>query len=223
MEASESSSWAGPYSSSHGDLIHAVGMISLNYNFLEVILRQHYLNHFNYPSTGAFTFERQSNDVRLELIKRYIAARKGRDIDADYAEAFLHFLDCFKACQTNRNIIMHARVALLTENEELFLEFSKSRKDEPLTLNHFVVSLNGLRKIANDIKTTAEYGRVTRLLWLSSQVRGTEIARLFGPLPEALPEKPELPEILNPQGPPTREKLIVPPQPHAQSKDDPLN
>jgi hypothetical protein len=85
--------------------MHALGVISLNYNTFEAALR-FILNLYVPNETTDFFFDQWNNEERCAAI-RHFSQREEKD--AEVMDRIDHLLKHFSICNENRNHLMHSR------------------------------------------------------------------------------------------------------------------
>jgi hypothetical protein len=127
-----------------------------------------------------------------------------------------HFLNGFKICADNRNILMHSTVTYLfgpddtpcpatspPGNQPQGLAFQKPPKGDPFQINTYQLTIEEIRAQADALKSFEEYG--DSLFWHILKNYEATRYQAFG-FPEgalfALPSRPALPKSLTPLLPP---------------------
>ncbi len=217
MSEPELESWHGSYSTSHQELIHAIGMIALQFNYMEHILRTLFLTWFDDEKTGAIVFSKANNEVRIATFNSFVENKISFE---PLAGALNHFTKTFSQAYNNRNIVMHSIVTLVkleSGNETTFhLKLQKPKKDTPHKFNEYFVDRDRLRKIADDILMVGNYGRDLVRIIFRCQIETAGWAWPLKPefhpwILERLPEQFESLKVLEPLSPQTP-NMPTPPQ-----------
>jgi hypothetical protein len=203
------------------DHLHALGVISNNYNEFEAQLYLVFMHHLDksiddFPQelSEMFYFTAPENK-RLEYIERLFAIYEK---DLNVLACLSALLKHFQWCSETRNTLIHAKHSppmFKTADQQQRLYLSKRNKTGS-TLNYMKLSLPHLRKIADHMRDgfiwcsdlqLFLYVRDTRHSHRSSLVRA-----LVGTV--ALPEIPSPPKKLKlsqtPHNPPIPEHLLKP-------------
>jgi hypothetical protein len=191
------------------DYIHALGVIASVFNLLEFRFRSLFPIYTRIPSPPAYVlFGKINNEMRMELIRGSLEFSSHPEAIKDDVR---YFLDGFKICAENRNILMHSTVFYLfgPDNDPCpvvtsppgaqpeRLGFQKAPKSKPFQINTYQLSIKEIRAQADSIKAFEVYG--DRLYW--------HILKDYEPasygtwnFPEeaqfALPKRPPLPNPL---------------------------
>jgi hypothetical protein len=163
--------------------LHALGVISVNYNLFEFALSD-VLKHYAGEDVSKFFFERINNEERIEAIRHFV---KAKERDAAILTLMDNLTTYFSACSNNRNILMHSRYLDGSESNVLSLE--KNLRGQ-VSLLYFRLLLPDLRRFADKVRNGIVF--VADLLeYLRARDAGVV------PLP-ALPKKLRSPRTLNP-------------------------
>jgi hypothetical protein len=193
--------WDWKFHKNLQDHMHAIGVISVNYNDLELVL--YFMFHFflnDYQSrVPPLLFAQLSNERRLnymgEFSKSYHSGRQKQVIDC--------FLEGFGVCAWNRNILMHSSMPeaqniadaadpAVVLNKRSHGSYSSISRIENITVTR-------LRQIADEIAAYEGLGWKLYVFLLAQRSGGGKI--MIG----SEIEQPTLPEILT-----LPEKLILP-------------
>jgi hypothetical protein len=116
-----------------------------------------------------------------------------------------HFLSGFDICAENRNFLMHSLTRNAVGSNQLYLELEKSARSQPTRRNLVRLSVEDIRRIADEIDTYDHFG-FNLVLWLLARLDGGVLKLGDGPEQRPpLPDKPALPAKLNLSGAPTPE------------------
>jgi hypothetical protein len=194
--------WPTPrYDVGSPDFIHAVGVLSANYNLLEFQMRRllELYSKMPYPSCTQL-FLNANNQERLNLL--------GMCCDASAHPLRIRnrvhwFARGYDTCTQNRNIIMHSEtVPIIAANGEQEVQFRKPSKKPPFLPNTFAPSIKELRHIADATYQFQEFGKNLFTHIIQNFERQKLNDKIFSSLkflpPYLLPHKPKLPKILNP-------------------------
>jgi hypothetical protein len=192
------------------DYIHALGVIATGFNLLEFRLRSLFPTYTRIPSPAAYAlFAKTSNQMRLELMRGSIDfSTHPPAIKNDVR----YFLEGFKICADNRNILMHSTVfyvfgpdddpcpvTALPGTQPQGMGFQKSPRGDPFQIKTYQLSLDEIRGVADCIKAFEDYG--DRLFWhIMKNYEPTryQTFRLPDEAQFALPNRPPLPKPLIP-------------------------
>lgn len=171
--------------------MHALGIISVNYNLFEVGLAA-VLEHYASKEVSEFFFDRISNHERLEAIK-YLA--NVRETDPAVRDCINHLIQFFRTCADNRNILMHSSYSEGDHPDDI-LSLQKKAANEPTKLLYFQLLLPELRRVADQMMRGVSF--LTNI-WNYLRARDASAASAAAAtgLP-LLPKKPRLPHRLNP-------------------------
>jgi len=202
------------------DYIHALGVISAVFNNLEFRLRSLFPMYVRRPLPVAYAlFANSNNKRRLGLMREGINYSRHPDTIKDDVR---YFLDCYKKCTDNRNVLMHSTVFFIFGPGDIScpqlappghqpegVGFQKFAKDDPFRINTYQLNIAELRKHADDLKALEVYG--DRLYWHILKHYEPTWYQAWG-FPEeaqhALPNRPAPPNLLVP----------IPPDPMPQNK-----
>lgn len=182
--------------------LHALGVIAAVYNRLEHQLLGLFLAYVGFNNASSFLFARlRDNKMRIELLMRHVELKGQSD---DIKHAVQHFCSCFDRASQNRNILMHAGISNVYEDGKITqLVFSKGAKQDAVTWNRFFLDLGRLRQVADGIHAASTYGRKL-FVYVTSRYHSELQVKPVAPTENApFPDKPPLPELLNPQDFPT--------------------
>jgi hypothetical protein len=126
------------------------------------------------PLPAAYAlFVYSNNERRLRLMRECITYSQHPESIKDEV---LYFLDCYKQCADNRNVLMHSTVFFIfgpgdipcpqlapPGHQPQGVGFQKFARDDPFRINTYHLSIAELRKHADDLKGLEVYG--DRLYW----------------------------------------------------------
>jgi hypothetical protein len=161
MDKPADSVWPS-YLKGQRDHIHAIGVVALNFNRLEIFLHSLLFHYLGTKNEAAHAHVCRSLNLHslLELFNICLASKeKSHAVRADLA----HFAKCYQACADNRNILMHSDLDELDTTEEL-LTLSKRSGAKPHIFNQLKVSVEELRRVADEIFGTYLYGHQVWML-----------------------------------------------------------
>jgi len=183
--------WPLPnYSTGPTKHLHALGVISLNFNMYEVAL-QVFLEFYTDKPTAEFLFDNSSNERRMETI-RYFAVRNEKD--PIILELIQYSLKHYGRCFENRNILMHSKQYFAVSFEHL-LSLEKKPKGKKSAMT-FHLESDDLRRVADDMMDgvffVTDIWRVVDFRDREPKDRTTGTFRT-----PSLPEEPPLPNVLS--------------------------
>jgi hypothetical protein len=184
--------------------MHALGVITVNYNLLERTLFGILSHHLQ---TAGMTFEecqyvnwRLNNTERLETIRFMFDQREKDQAVKEHVEYLIRY---FNDCAEKRNILAHSLPDNRLENLGIHgwkfaeledtLEITKSSKDNWTRFNTYHLSLTDLRSIADQIHAGHEYGFQLFTYLMGRDQRMGTLSAFFG---GKLPDKPPAPSSL---------------------------
>lgn len=193
--------WPTPrYDVGSPDFIHAVGVLSANYNLLEFQLRQLLELYSQMPSPASTQiFLSSNNEERQNLLGMCC---DGSTHPLRIRNRVHWFVKGYGACTQNRNIIMHAEaVPIIGAKGEQEVQFRKPSKKPPFAPNIFSPSIKELRHIADATYQFQEFGR-NLFMHIIQNFESQKLSEpVFSSLrllpPYKLPNKPKLSKILN--------------------------
>jgi hypothetical protein len=175
--------------------IHALGVISLNYNLFEGALWLIFERYLGID--GPWFYERLNNSDRVAAMQQILH----READSNVQKLIIYLSKYFAVCNENRNNLMHAQHNFGAKIAEHLILNKKSNKNEPLT---FSIRLDKLRQIADEIHAgTVFLVEIDRYLCsraIHSAPETTKADREANP-PRDLPALPKMPKKLEPLGP----------------------
>jgi hypothetical protein len=165
--------------------VHAIGQISLIYNFLEESAGMIFA--LCMPTTPAFSetlFHKMNNRDRIDLLSAIIETREQ---DEEAKSSLLHFINSYDICTDNRNILSHVIVEAARLSADTIPLSKKARNNASRTVT-FHVSLQELRQVADELgkyfdsmpkpKLQAKTGHIPRKTHgLARAARARSIAR----------------------------------------------
>jgi hypothetical protein len=179
--------------------VHAIGQITLAYNGLENLMASIFC--ITLPVEYKFAekvFHSMHNRERTDLLSALLKNQK----DDELRDALQHVVLCYDICTDNRNIVMHS---ILEEITPSLPKLRKRASQNPAKLLEFHVPLGMLRRVADQILETFNYGF---FVWIGIQNQSAGASLSLAPLPQ----KPPKPHKLIPYQPPEADK-DAPPQP----------
>lgn len=175
--------------------IHALGVVAINYNRLEMAL-----DRLLYMYLGAsrepycYVFNALNDPSRQALYKLCVNKE-----EADHAlrDHLIYFVECFRVCAQNRNILLHSNVDDEKSTDEI-IALAKAPRDKPHLTNEMAFSLTQLRRTADEMWAIFSYAAE---LFRFIRIREREEDRaIFAdpqpPPPPSLPDKPDPPTSL---------------------------
>jgi hypothetical protein len=204
-------SWNQKYHPGLKDHMHALGVISANFNDLEVSLFFLFYYYLNDPQSKApgLIFGGLDNKKRINIIKSFA---EGYESPGEIRDLVFRFVDGFDICSENRHSLMHSSVtgeinALIPTPDLSLKKHSRSNFGSQTFAN---VDLKRLRKIADEIYAYDIFG-FGIYIYLQARRNGGKII-LAGET-----KSPSLPVII-----PLPDKLILLPPPVQSSDQQPL-
>lgn len=191
--------------------VHAIGQISLMYNFLEDPIGTIFTIYM--PTKSDFAeglYHKLNNRDRVDLLMAII---EQNEQNQEAKSALLHLIRCFDICTENRNVLAHVIVEAAHSGTGGFPLSKKARNDPRRTIK-FRITVTELRQMADEMMVTFDYA--TRLaFWFMQRSRpDLNLAKAMGwpdpPAPAPLPNKPPKP------------RRLIPSQPQANREGDPL-
>jgi hypothetical protein len=196
------SEWPEPaYPTAQKDHLHALGVITLNFNNLESVLFRIFSHHMEEDSKIGIELAWQlwtllQDAKRAPAIRYVYSAREKDPAVVDHIE---HGLKYFHCCETNRNHLFHSIYDPLGDDK---LHLRKGVRDNWQTMNTLVLSLPELRRCADEMFSGWKY--FVEVWFFLKNRDGAEswsgvLRHLFPQLGlSTLPQKPPLPATLNP-------------------------
>jgi hypothetical protein len=168
--------------------VHALGVISLNYNMFELGLVA-ILELYVPKAEATRLFDDKTNKQRVDTIRR---ASRQYEKDTVIVDLIEHLLEFFSICRQNRNSLMHSKQHFAVSYEE-FLSVEKKPRNADVW-NEFHLTLSDLRRMADEMMEGVFY--ITDV-WRFVNFRDSPPmkAPLQSPV---LPGKPNLPRLLQP-------------------------
>jgi hypothetical protein len=169
------------------DHVFGLGLISLRYNLFETSLR-FILSNYVGPPVLDLLFERASNEQRAYAIRSIAQQREPKAV-MDHVD---HMLAFFSICAENRNVLMHSRQSY---NDEMVKEgaLTLEKRVKAGGKNIYQLDLPIIRQVARDMVVGISY------LMEVDKLMTNKPLGLLSQL--TLPQKPRLPEKLNPHQP----------------------
>jgi hypothetical protein len=188
--------WPKPfYETASPRHLHALGVISLNFNLFETSMYV-LLEQFMPESAVAYFFHEMSNEKRMHALRTFSQSCA----DPDITERIDFVCTYFSICAENRNLLMHSRIEELRSSN--LLSLTKMGKKGWLS---FDLDLGLLRRVADDmwigIKFTYDLARhltVMRESLESLVSMKPGAGPKFAAAVQSLPEIPPKPHKLDP-------------------------
>lgn len=168
--------------------VHAIGQFSLAYNNLEELFG--YVFSCTFPADGDYSetlFHTLNNRKRIDMMEALFKFHEREH--KELLDRVLYALRCFDICTANRNTVMHAVTEYEVGSTPESLRLRKKARNNPLRDASYEITLETLRKVADDTMVVYDYW-AKLFLWLSERRDGKPL------LP--LPDKPPEPYRLNP-------------------------
>jgi hypothetical protein len=127
--------------------LHALGVISVNYNLFESLIAT-LLQYYAGDKTSDFFFDRMSNQERLDAIRHFAYLKEE---NGNVLALIEYLLSYFSTCTDNRNILMHSKHSSGDHSTEILPLEKKAAKD-PSRLLYFKLLLSQLRKSADEMR-----------------------------------------------------------------------
>ena len=167
--------------------IHALGVIAINYNGLEIALDR-LLNVYlgATPEAHSYIFQCLNLHSQVALFEICVAREKDRELR-------LHLLDfCvyFNTCANNRNLLMHSNLHEADTTDDL-IGLAKRSKKQPHIYNDMQLTITELRAVADEIHTVFLYAAQLFKFITFRKRRDPLLTEANQPFPlPALPERP---------------------------------
>ncbi|HTB04131.1 MAG TPA: hypothetical protein VK804_27000 [Bradyrhizobium sp.] len=175
--------------------IHALGVVSLNYNLFEGALWLIFERYLGID--GPWFYERLNNSDRVAAMQQILH----REANPNIQKMIIHLAKYFAVCTENRNNLMHAQHNFGARVAEHLIVNKKSNKNEPLT---FSIRLDTLRQIADEIHAGTIFlvgiDKYLSSRAIHSDPETTNAVRESNPYREP-PALPRMPKKLRPLGP----------------------
>lgn len=188
----QASSWPA-YPPGPPDHVYALGVLSINYNRLEVqFLRL--LQHCGSASDEitAFLFEKTPTNVRIQWLKKALDAKQ---VNSKVRPLLDHFIAAYSRCTDNRGLLIHSLIWGYRERDNAIITSKRVRKHGGEKT--YVFSLEVIRRVADEIQFWEQYGGHIAGYLTRASLAGRKLPkgiRLVGPT--TLPGKPALPALL---------------------------
>jgi hypothetical protein len=176
--------------------IHALGVVSLNYNLFEGALWLIFERYLGID--GLFFFEKLGNSDRVAAMQQILHREPEREVQ----ELIVHLAKFFAICTENRNNLMHAQHNFGARIAERLVVQKRSKRDVPLT---FSMRLDTLRQVADQMHAGTSFliGIDKYLHSRASHDNPNSTETYLKAMPRLpLPDAPKLPRKLEPLGPP---------------------
>jgi len=125
--------------------VHALGVISLNFNMYEAAL-QVFLEFYIEKPTADFLFEKMPNERRVEAIRHFVSLSEK---DPKIVELVEHSLSHYARCFQNRNTLLHSKQYFAVSLPDLLSLEKKSKGAKSFMTFH--LELTDLRRIADEM------------------------------------------------------------------------
>jgi hypothetical protein len=184
------------YDSGPSDHVHALGVVSVNYNHLEWVLWTFHIHYLRaHHSITSLIFQKTPTNVRLQILGQLAAHTV---TDPEMREHIEHFIKGYNLCANNRNVLMHSQLLAGRESNDVFPATKFSKKTAKLA--SFEFTLPDIRRVADEIFEWGTYGGliVSYAFWRNRTVKR-------GAAPPTSPKKPALPKELEAMYPPKRQ------------------
>jgi hypothetical protein len=200
--------WHTRYHPGYEKHLHALGVIAANYNHLEFALfALFYLFLDLGPATAQHLFAYLTNDKRIDILSKAVEAREK---DLEVTDRILHFIQGFKICTENRNLLLHSmteganwNVLGLAYEIKAIMTFRKSARGNPTKVNYLHLRLEDIRKAADQTYDFDVFG-LNIYLYVDARRSGGILTDQQGRTSRpTLPEKPPLPDKLSLSDSPT--------------------
>lgn len=175
------------------DDLLALGVVSLNYGYLENVLRVLFgMVTGMHQAQMAAIFDRLNNDARQAVLDQMLGAHP---FIPEIKTLVRHFLDAFAICAGNRHAIMHSHHGGIHSGSRGTGGIVLRRYSRAGSASVFFAHAESLRAIADDIDQQSQFG-IQVVLTVQSFLLCQKEDRLadFGRHP--LPETPPLPKTL---------------------------
>jgi hypothetical protein len=142
----------------------------------------------------AFLFEKVSNDVRIQWLKKALTLRR---VDARVLEAIGRFIEAYTICTDNRGLLIHSRVFAYRIRDNAVIASKRVRRTGAQQSYEFPLEV--IRRVADETQYWSRYG--SRVLSYLSRRRWQRRKRPKGAVlvgPKRLPDLPPVPMRLEP-------------------------
>lgn len=190
--------WPSPsYYVGTDSFVHAIGILSANYNLLEFqLMRLFKVYTINHPIASTLLFNSINNHNRLTIIK-IIAPDSSHPLRV--RNRVVEFCKGFNGCATNRNILMHSQMIPIIQDDGTYeVQFKKMPNKPPFEENIYAPSIDELRAIADAVKRFEQFGHKLFMHIVQEFERSLLTPELALLPPFKLPRNPQRPQILNP-------------------------
>jgi hypothetical protein len=177
--------------------IHALGQMTLLYNYLEETLAWIFIELF--PAKKDFAeklFHDANNRQRVDILREIVLHSEE---DVDVRDCILFALRAFDICTDNRNILSHSVLVDTSEPQLSRIRLSKRRSKKLRELVDFDIPLSDLRGVADDIGRIFVF--MILLLDFLTDRKDVRRGERMAEENNLLPEKPSQPRKLNPSPP----------------------
>lgn len=173
--------------------MHALGIVSINYNSFEhglLAIFRHHLDAKNVPENFSdFVFGKANREVQVAMIREIFD-----QCESDWAvkDCVEHLLSYYAWCYQSRDLLMHSHQNFQgADTGEHLLSLAKRKRDDYSAYNYMHLSLPHLRAIADNMH--AGYLFLLNLNYFLMARAGKVDAEILKGFPPRLPSKPPIP------------------------------
>jgi hypothetical protein len=135
--------------------VHAIGILSANFNDLENQLLGFLILYDGAPEdVVSYLFEKVPTETRLVWLRGLADVREPRH--PQLADCIKAFATAYKACADNRNLIVHSRINAYFAPEDALMLSKRGRSHG--RESHRDVSLEVIRRVADEIHSWSRFG-----------------------------------------------------------------
>jgi hypothetical protein len=179
------------------DHLHALGVISLNFNLYEMSLGVFFERHFPKP-IAEHIFQKMTNEERISLIQKLADIYEADPIGKTEIE---YALTHFQICAENRHNLLHSRLQMALED---VLAVEKQARGSPDKILEFHLKVGDLRRTADEMM--AGFNFMIQLWWYFDK-RDHFFAQKEGYRQGVMPDPPEGEAPTLPKRPPKPRKI----------------
>ena len=133
--------------------IHAIGVLSLNYNEMETqLLSLIQCYDTTSPPVASFLFEKVPTNVRIEWLKLIIPENI---VSTPLHEAISSFIAAYSRCTDNRGLLVHSRVWAYRASDDVIITSKRARNSGEERSYEF--PLDVIRRVADEIQFWGRY------------------------------------------------------------------
>lgn len=136
--------------------LHALGVISLNFNLYEYSLIVFLEQHFS-KDISAFLTDKLTNEERSQLIRLIMS----KDIYQEVIDEVEFLLRHFATCAENRHTLLHSRPAIPLLNvfgvQDKILSLEKVKRGDPEKILAFQLEIGDLRRAADEMRAGFDF------------------------------------------------------------------